>query len=220
MTVQSREASDAIVVQVREEQGHEGFREGLARAFVTGETADSTIDYLRHKLLPAIMGESLPLDLAGFDAALPNLTDAQVLAHHASRSALSLALVDCALRGQGLGIGHLLPPLTRRVLYSGVVTSGHIDKAVATAQQLCVLGMTSLKIKVGTEGMWYGWPQSAAPWAAPSCSGSMPTPPGTCSRPGRFCTRWSCLPSLPWSSRSQGAPLMIGEPCAPAPSSH
>lgn len=137
-----RSACDSMVVRVRDELGTEGFGEGVPRAYVTGETPSSVIAELRDRLWPAVAGRELPLDVDGLDDATPD-------APHAARAALSLAMLDCALRRQQRSIAELLPPRRQRVAYSGVITAGPLETAVAHAKRLRLVGLRAVKVKVG-----------------------------------------------------------------------
>ena len=127
--VTERRWSDSVVVRVRDEAGTEGFGEGMARPYVTGETVDGMLQHLARDLWPALVERELPpfadaTDLATLDALIPTTAVSGVIAANASRAALELAVVDCALRRGGRSLAALLPPRRRTVTYSGVITAG------------------------------------------------------------------------------------------------
>jgi L-Ala-D/L-Glu epimerase / N-acetyl-D-glutamate racemase len=151
-----RRWSDAVVMRVRDDEGNEGFGEGLPRPYVTGETVEAMVEHLAQDLWPGLAGRPLPelgdgTALGAVDALIPPKTIAGVIADHASRAALELALLDCSLRRRRRPMADLLPPRRRQVVYSGVVTAGSIDKALEHARQMKVIGLKHIKAKVGFE---------------------------------------------------------------------
>jgi L-Ala-D/L-Glu epimerase len=146
-----RRCSDSVVVRVRDEAGTEGFGEGAPRPYVTGETVATMLEHLAHELWPRVAERALPPTghLAGLDAFIPDTRPAGVVAPHASRAALELAILDCMLRRAGGSLASVLPPRRPRVTYSGVVTAGPIDRVVKHARQLRAVGFRHAKVKVG-----------------------------------------------------------------------
>ena len=157
-----RGCSDSIVVRVRDETGVEGFGEGAPRAYVTGETTETAWSHLADTLWPRVAERALPdastLDAAGVPeggvldalaAAVPDVALNGALAAHASRAALELAILDCALRRDGRSLAALLPPRRSRVTYSGVVTAGPLERVVLHARRMRVVGFRHVKLKVG-----------------------------------------------------------------------
>jgi muconate cycloisomerase len=146
-----RRWSDSVVVQVRDESGVEGYGEGAPRPYVTGETVETMLDHLAHELWPRVADRELPPaeDLATLAAVLPETALASALAPHASRAALELAVLDCALRRAGRSLSTLLPPRRTRVTYSGVITSGPLAGAARHARQMRAIGLRAVKLKVG-----------------------------------------------------------------------
>ena len=152
--VTERRWSDSVVVRVRDEAGTEGFGEGMARPYVTGETVDGMLQHLARDLWPALVERELPpfadaTDLATLDALIPTTAVSGVMAANASRAALELAVVDCALRRGGRSLAALLPPRRRTVTYSGVITAGPIERAIQHARQMRAVGLQHVKLKVG-----------------------------------------------------------------------
>jgi len=146
-----RRCSDSVVVRVRDEAGTEGFGEGAPRPYVTGETVATMLDHLTGELWPRVAERELPSTghLAGVDAFLPDTRLPGVVAPHAARAALELAILDCMLRRAGRPAATVLPPRRPRVTYSGVVTAGPIDRAVRHARQMRAVGLHHVKLKVG-----------------------------------------------------------------------
>ena len=149
-----RSWSDSVIVQVTSDSGAEGFGEGAPRPYVTGETVELMLSHLAHDLWPAIAGRELPDiegDLGVVDRFIPERPVEGLIADNASRAALELAVLDCALRVQGRGVGSVLAPKRQSVRYSGVVTGGSVEQATQLGRQMKLIGFDAVKIKVGQE---------------------------------------------------------------------
>ncbi len=146
-----RRCSDSVVVRVRDDGGIEGFGEGAPRPYVTGESVEAMLDHLTRELWPRVAARELPpaADLDALAAFVPDTTLPGAVAPNASRAALELAVLDCALRRAARPLADLLPPQRRRVTYSGVVTAGPIARAVQHARQMRAVGLRHVKVKVG-----------------------------------------------------------------------
>ena len=146
-----RRWSDSVVVRVRDEAGTEGFGEGTPRPYVTGEIVETMLDHLTCELWPRVADREVPpaCNLEALAAFLPETSLAGAIAPHASRAALELAVLDCALRRAGRPLATLLPPRRSRVTYSGVITAGPIARAVQHARQMRAIGLHDVKVKVG-----------------------------------------------------------------------
>jgi L-Ala-D/L-Glu epimerase len=149
-----RTLADSVVVRVQADNGAVGYGEGAPRAYVTGETAEWVSEHVVQSLWPAIAERDLPAledpeSLGAIDALIPERAATPVLADHASRAALELAIVDCLLRGPGWSAARVLPPRRRRVVYSGVIGAGSVEQARARARQLKIVGFPHVKVKVG-----------------------------------------------------------------------
>ena len=146
-----RRWSDSVVVRVRDEAGIEGFGEGTPRPYVTGEIVETMLEHLTCELWPRVADREVPpaCNLEALAAFLPETSLAGAIAPHASRAALELAVLDCALRRAGRPLATLLPPRRNRVTYSGVITAGPIARAVQHARQMRAIGLHDVKVKVG-----------------------------------------------------------------------
>jgi L-alanine-DL-glutamate epimerase-like enolase superfamily enzyme len=156
----SRKFSDSFVVRVVGDDGTVGYGEGVARPYVTGETVEASLDYIANHLWPSIAATEYVEIVAGPDPlaalalvteTLPEQKGAGVIAWHASRCAVELALVDCLLKRQKLSLGEIIRPRQTLVTYSGVITAGSIEKAVQHAKHFKLFGIRQLKIKVTGE---------------------------------------------------------------------
>ena len=146
-----RRWSDSVVIRVRDEAGTEGFGEGTPRPYVTGEIVETMLDHLTCELWPRVAGREVPpaCNLEALAAFIPETGLAGAIAPHASRAALELAVLDCALQRAGRSLATLLPPRRSRVTYSGVIAAGPIARAVQHARQMRAVGLHDVKVKVG-----------------------------------------------------------------------
>lgn len=157
-----RKVSDSIVVRLEAADGTIGYGEGAARDYVTGETVESSIEHIEEVLWPAVAGcdyeDLLPASdplhaLAPIDESLPHQRSAgPVIAFHAARAAVEIALVDCLLRRQRISLAEILPPRRTLVTYSGVISSGSIESSVRRAKQFKLFGLRDIKIKIAGRG--------------------------------------------------------------------
>jgi muconate cycloisomerase len=149
----ARGACDSIVLRVQDDAGCEGYGEGVARPYVTGETVAGVVARLARDLWPAVAGREappleVPTDLDVLDAFVPATPGVRPGSDHAARSALGLAMVDAILRRTGRSLAALLAP-RGPVVYGGLVTADSTEMAARQAHQLRLVGITSVKVKVG-----------------------------------------------------------------------
>lgn len=153
-----RAFSDSFVVKLIAEGGSVGYGEGAARPYVTGETVEKSIDYIKRRLFPAIAGKDFGELKTGIDAlgafkeideAFPDHDSCNGIIPNSARAAVELALIDCLLKSQKLSLGAILPPKRNFVTYSGVITAGTTARAVKHAQKFKFFGINQLKIKIG-----------------------------------------------------------------------
>lgn len=157
-----RRCTESVVVRVRDADGVDGVGEGAPRAYVTGETMESTLAHLAEQLWPRVAERALPdvdagarmttpgdASLQALAASIPDIALDGAIAAHASRAALELAVVDCALRRARRSLGTLLPARRHRVTYSGIITAGPLESVVRHARRMRVLRFRHVKLKVG-----------------------------------------------------------------------
>jgi L-Ala-D/L-Glu epimerase len=145
--------SDSVIVRVVDDEGAEGFGEAAPRPYVTGETPTDVVAHLTEVLWPAVQGIVAPsvrglADLEAIERALPD-DAADAGRHHAARAALELAIVDWALRRQGVSAATVLPPRRGRVVYGGVISAESPAQASRQARWARLAGLRQIKIKVG-----------------------------------------------------------------------
>lgn len=157
-STKNRKFSDSFVVRLVAEDGTEGYGEGAARPYVTGETVETSVEHIKNQLFPAILKNDYAKIETGIDALdalkpiteslpAPDLSDGVVW--NAARAAVESALIDCCLKRQNLSLGAILSPNCNFVTYSGVITAGTIEKAVQHAKRFKFFGIRQLKIKIG-----------------------------------------------------------------------
>lgn len=159
-STKSRKFSDSFIVRVVADDGTVGYGEGVARPYVTGETVEACLDYIASHLWPTLASHEYAEIVPGPDAittlapvaeSLPEHETSGVLAWHASRCAVELALIDCLLKRQNLSLAQIIPPRRNTIIYSGVITAGSTEKAMQHARHFKLFGIKQLKIKVTGE---------------------------------------------------------------------
>jgi L-Ala-D/L-Glu epimerase len=156
-----RRFSDAIVVEIHA-LGQRGYGEALPRDYVTGETTESVVEHLQTRVWPQLAGRSL--DGSNTATLLPDITRlldedglgfrasttvSSILGHNAARCALELALLDCWLKAHASSFAEVLPAQRPEVTYSGVISTGNVERATALARKMRLGGLTHIKVKVG-----------------------------------------------------------------------
>lgn len=154
---QSRRASDSFIVRLEAEDGTQGYGEGVARPYVTGETVEASVSHVREVLWPAVAAcdyaELKPREdaleaLAQVDESLPEVSGAGVVAFNAARCAVELALLDALLRRSQLSLAEILRPRRAILTYGAVVSSGPPELCARRARQLKLFGIREVKIKL------------------------------------------------------------------------
>ncbi len=161
-----RTASDSLVVRVTLAGGQVGHGEGVPRAYVTGETIESTFAALAAFDTAAALGT--PSDYEEVVRRLEALTlpetaaDPRGMAGNAARCALELALLDAYGRhfreSAGRAVRHvlasrdLLTDASGPVRYSGAITADSPRKERVAAWKMRLYGFQQVKLKVGVAG--------------------------------------------------------------------
>jgi len=162
-SLKTRKASDSVIVRVETTDGTVGYGEGAPRPYVTGESVASMVEVIQSRVWPALTGVALPDGrsqdlLAQVDALLPALPlNAQdeadgVVAHHAARAAVEVALIDACLKRAERSLGDVLTPTGQPLCYSGVITSESVERALGNGRRMKSIGLQSIKAKVGFDG--------------------------------------------------------------------
>jgi L-alanine-DL-glutamate epimerase-like enolase superfamily enzyme len=157
-SAKTRGVSDSFVVKLIAEDGTVGYGEGVARTYVTGETVESSTNYIENVLWPVIRQTAFnPLDfgadpvtaLGPLSDLLPEHPSQGVIAWNAARTAVEMALLDCLLKTRKQSLARIFPPKKTSVTYSGVITSSSVEKAVQHAKYFKLFGIQQIKVKVG-----------------------------------------------------------------------
>jgi L-Ala-D/L-Glu epimerase len=152
----NRRFSDSFVVRLTADDGTVGFGEGVARSYVTGETVESSIARIKDRLFPILattdFSEIEPTRIFEHTTRiLPFGEFSDGVVWNAARAAIEVALVDCLLKRRKLSLADVLPPARNRVIYSGVIAAGNVEKAVQFAKRFQLFGISELKIKIGDD---------------------------------------------------------------------
>lgn len=158
-----RRETDNLIVRCTLSDGSVGWGEGVPRDYVTGETAETSL-----QLLKGIDRTQLEKACPNFEAVihlaerlkLPAVPgDDRLCQGNAARCALELAILDAFGRAYGepmMNITRLLAPdlyqPRERVQYSGVIMSAKGWKARMLALMYRVMGFRQVKVKVGISG--------------------------------------------------------------------
>lgn len=157
-SAKDRKFSDSFVVKLIADDGTVGYGEGLARPYVTGETVETSIEYIKKRIFPGIENYDFreietgiaPLNVfQTVTESLPVQDSSDEIVWNAARAAVETALIDSLLKRKNLSLGAILPPAKNFVTYSGVITSGTIETAVQHAKRFKLFNIRQIKIKIG-----------------------------------------------------------------------
>lgn len=155
----SRAEADNIVAEAMTDTGACGFGEGVPREYVTGETPESALEYLRsldYSFLSAgwgSLGEAVSA-LRSWETAEEGNGD---VFPGAARCALGLSLLDAVGKAWGCGAGEAAAgfPAPRRegsrdrVRYSAVCSGGDLRAVALSCAKYRLYGFAAVKLKVG-----------------------------------------------------------------------
>ena len=141
--------TDNIIVQLADSRGNRGYGEGVARHYVTGEETADSLEALRRRLLPLILGRELDPQLV-LHALSGLLASPEADRHPAAVCALETALLDLAGRRLGRSLaGFLGRPGQRPLVYSGVLPLAGPQRTEALLATMAELGLEQVKVKLG-----------------------------------------------------------------------
>ena len=158
-SLHARAFSDSVIVKLTTENGAVGYGEGIARPYVTGETVEASVQYIKNVLLPSIIGKTFEsIDLGRSYHALSFISDSLsanaspgIIAWNGSKTAVELAMIDCALKEQRLSLSSLIPAQTNLIRYSVVLSSESVERTRKMAILMKLFNIKFVKIKVGTK---------------------------------------------------------------------
>jgi len=152
-----RTACDSVLVRVEASDGTVGWGEGAPRPYVGGEDAESVFHEVTQVLWPAAAAADIPdytgdlgALLATLDSVLPDSpVSGVVVAHHAARCAVELAIIDCQLRRAGVGLLEALGPRRSQVRYNGMLPTGDVKLGRRVLGLMAKIGLPGVKVKLG-----------------------------------------------------------------------
>ena len=156
--LKNRKCTESLIVRAVSDEGVVGYGEGTPRPYVTGESQEKSLKYIKDVLWP-IVGKTDYADIGtGGDPTeelfkiggnLPDIKTPGIIAWNAAICAIELALIDCLLKKRRKPLSTLLKPIRGEVFYDGVIGCGSTSKTARIAEQYKTLGLKRLKIKVG-----------------------------------------------------------------------
>jgi L-Ala-D/L-Glu epimerase len=158
--LKKRTYSDSIIVQITADNGVQGYGEGVARPYVTGESVEKSVKHIAEVLLPIIMHKDIddiqktenPKNaLSCINDMIPDLSSPGIIAWNASIAAVELALIDCLLKKQKKSLNYILPAKSPIVTYSVVFSSGDLKSTIELAKRAKQKEIKHIKIKVGKD---------------------------------------------------------------------
>ncbi len=155
----TRTSSDSVVLRLETNEGVVGYGEAAPRPYVTGETVRSVMDSLEQHIGNQLVGRSIPgwqedlrLPLSDVESMLPDPhQNPNIVAAHAARAALEVALLDCVTSAASQPLSAVFPEGASSVTYSGMLPTLGDDRALELARMQKAYGITRIKVKVGDE---------------------------------------------------------------------
>ena len=158
--LKKRTYSDSIIVEITADNRVQGYGEGVARPYVTGESVEKSVKHIKEVLLPAIMHKNIDdikknedpkSALSCINNIIPDISSPGIIAWNASIAAVELALIDCLLKKQKKSLNYILPAKSQVVTYSAVFSSGDLKNTIELAKRAKQNGSKHIKIKVGKD---------------------------------------------------------------------
>ncbi|MGJ7912095.1 mandelate racemase/muconate lactonizing enzyme family protein [Neobacillus sp. LXY-1] len=135
----------SVIVRLETDDGLAGYGEAVPDEHVTGESFFSTIEVLKHQLLPAIMGES-PFAIER----IHHLMDGRIYANPAAKAAIDIACYDLMGKYTDKPIYDLIGgKFHEQLTFAKVLSIEEPEIMAEKAKQAVALGYSSLKLKVG-----------------------------------------------------------------------
>ncbi len=139
---------DDIVVRVVGENGLEGYGEAPPTAVITGDTKGSILCAIQDFITPAIVG----MDLEELPEVMERLNSCMV--HNTTpKAAVDMALYDLWAKTQGKPLYQLLGNAKTSFETDITISVNPVEEMVKDSLEAVERGFTTLKIKVGKEGV-------------------------------------------------------------------
>jgi L-Ala-D/L-Glu epimerase len=139
------DSADHVLVRVHTDEGLTGHGDAVARPMVYGESQASIVTAVRDWLEPALTGSD------PFAVENAHERTAWVIANNTARGALDVALHDLRGKATGLPSWRLLGGAAGEVRVTRMLSMGDPDEAADEAAAAREEGITSFKVKVGTD---------------------------------------------------------------------
>jgi len=144
--------SDNLVLGVTTEDGIKGYGEGVPRAFVTGETFDDSLAFLRRVLVPALGSREFGFPQELLKTLEELFHQCQAQRFPAAFCALETALLDAAGRTWNIPLVELIgAKLHSSLVYTAVIPMMDHDQMRHILQLVSMNRMRQVKLKVGTD---------------------------------------------------------------------
>lgn len=153
----ARKFSDSVVVRLTTDDGVAGYGEGMPRSYVTGESVETCVEYIKKVLWSAILKKKYRDIKIGIDPvkalspisdSLPDINTPGVISNNSAIGAVELALIDCLLKRQKISLAALLLPKRRNIIYSGIIDAKSVEKAEQYAKYYKKHEIKNIKIKI------------------------------------------------------------------------
>ncbi len=145
----TRSEAETLLVELRTSTGHRGYGQVLPRAYLSGETIESSLGYLVADLWPALQAVSLPTD--GGEAAWRDAINYLYVLADSQRRTAAWAGVDIAGYDAWARSTGFVPPTGGQVPLVGVIPALGPRKAWFMARLLRLMGFRHFKVKVGRD---------------------------------------------------------------------
>ncbi|MGD9123880.1 MAG: dipeptide epimerase [Desulfarculaceae bacterium] len=144
--------TENLVLRLWDDEGNQGYGEGVPRPYVTGETTDQALEALRRDWAPLILKRQL--DAAGALNFFPEHADPELWNRSpAAACALETAVLDLAGRRLGKPMSWFLGESAGAdLVYSAVLPMIGPKEMSALLSRVRQMKMTQVKVKVGRDG--------------------------------------------------------------------
>ena len=165
--LKKRSYSDSIIVEITADNGVQGYGEGIARTYVTGESVEKSVKHIKEVLLPAVMHRNIndikksenPIKtLSHISNIIPDICSSGIIAWNASVTAVELALIDCLLKKQKKILKLYFACKFQIVTYSVVFSSEDLKSTIELASELSTAVLNILKLKLEKITTWNALP--------------------------------------------------------------
>lgn len=137
-----------ILVRVTTDDGQEGFGEAPPTAVITGDTRGSIRCAIEEFIAPALIG----MEIENLDGIMKKLHGA-ILKNTSAKAAVDMAIYDLFAKSCGKPLYQILGGSRKEIETDLTISVNGIEEMVADSLKAVEQGFTTLKIKVGKEGL-------------------------------------------------------------------